>query len=79
MKTTKVYHAPGYPLDPKKEQKRAFEGLPEFSCRMIPRKPFKLQSQTVEMTFGSMAEAEAFLSARFGSVKAILERERDKS
>lgn len=64
MKTTKVYHAPGYPLDPAKEQKRAFEGLPEFSCKIIPKKPFRLESQTVEMTFGSMAEAEAFLRHR---------------
>lgn len=41
MKTTKVYHAPGYPLDPAKEEKRAFEGLSEYRCKIIPPDPIE--------------------------------------
>ena len=64
MKTTKVYHAPGYPIDPKKQEQRSFENLSDFQCVIIPPTPFNLESKMEELTFGSMAEAEAFLSAR---------------
>lgn len=61
MKTVKVYHAPGYPLDPKKEEKRALEEFSDYCCKMIPPKPILLKSQTVDFTFGSREEAETFL------------------
>lgn len=62
MKTTKVYHAPGYPIDPKKEEKRMYDGI--YECVIVPQKPIRLKSQTVELTFGTVKEAAAFLQAR---------------
>lgn len=60
MKTTKVYHAPGYPVDPAKEEKRVLDGA--FECKIIPPEPILLKSQTVDFTFGSEEEAEALLA-----------------
>lgn len=62
MKTTKVYHAPGYPIDPKKEEKRKPDL--DYECVIIPKKPLKLKSEICEYTFGSQAEADAFMEAR---------------
>lgn len=31
MKTTKVYHAPGYPLDPAKEKQRMINRMSDFA------------------------------------------------
>lgn len=74
MKTTKVYHAPGYPLDPKKEEQRSAQGDPDYHCTMIPKKPFPLHSETVEFTFGSMDEAEKFLAHRARAMRAYSEQ-----
>ncbi len=63
MKTTKVYHSPGYPLDPKKEQQRAFDNLSsDYSCVMIPKKPILLKSETHAITFNTQEEADAFIA-----------------
>lgn len=62
MKTTKVYHAPGYPLDPKKEEKRGWDRA--FDCEIIPPEPIILKSETVELKFDTLDEAMTFLLNR---------------
>lgn len=64
MKTTKVYHAPGYPIDPAKEESRMLEGLNDFRCVMIPKEPIVLKSQTVTLSFDTWEEAMAYVALR---------------
>lgn len=44
-KTITVYRGPGYPIDPKREEKRIAEEGPKYSCVMLPGKRFKLKSE----------------------------------
>lgn len=74
MKTTKVYHAPGYPLDPAKEEKRMVENM----CKLVPAKPFPLSAQTVDFTFGSHEEADAFLLHRARALGLYYEQKKSQ-
>lgn len=55
MKTTKVYRAPGYPVDPKKEDQRVFNQM--LKQTINPPSPIVHESITHVMiqTFGVLA------------------------
>lgn len=48
MKTTTVYRGPGYPVDPKKEEKRTLQSDPNYLCIMLPPRPRRNIRFTIE-------------------------------